>query len=58
MMFIIDMKLVPAVGPLLWTLLRVYVDPINPIRNIYMLLSSNWRVDNDDSYSINNCNSE
>ena len=50
---VLDRKLDPTVGPLLCTLVRLCVDPINPSRNVNVWVSFDWKCDNYDNDNDN-----
>ena len=55
---VLDRNMAPTVGPLLRTLVRLCVDPIDPSRDVAVQVSFDWRCydyeddddDNDDNY--------
>ena len=52
----IDMNMVPTTCPLLWNLMRLCVYQINPIHDVTVCISFDWRCDNDDDDSVDNIN--
>ena len=54
---VLDRKLAPTVGPLLHTLVRLCVDPIDPSRDVAVRVLFDWRCyDYDDDNDDNNDN--
>ena len=48
LILVLDRKLAPTVGPLSRTLVRLFVDPIDPSRDVAVRVSFDWRCNDCD----------